>query len=174
MPTPTYVALAKTVLTGSQATITFNSIPQTYTDLILLVSARCDQAADYRSAWITINSLAANYSDTYVYGSGTSVGSGNASTQAKWTDIGVANGTTSTSNTFSSFEAYFPNYTGNSNKIVSSTAVVELNSTSGNILIPTASLVGSSTTAISSITITLAAGNYVSGSRFDLYGIKNS
>lgn len=173
MPSPTYVALAKNVLTSGQSSITFSAIPGSYTDLIILGSARVDQAGTYYNLWVTVNSVASGYSETYLYGVGTTPGSGRVSSAVRWSNAASANGTGSTANTFSNFELYFPNYAGSTNKVASVTTVVESNGAADNIILPSAELV-STTAAITSITIASASGNIVSGSRFDLYGIKNS
>lgn len=177
MPTPTYVAIAKTVLTGTQATITLSSIPSTYTDLVLLYSARTNSADQRNDVKIQINSLTTGYTDTVVYAETT--------TPASFRDVGATldriynwagtNGANSTSNTFTNVELYFPNYAGSTKKVVSATIVQENNSTTNfyYILMAQANLVDT-TSAISSLTITSNTGSFVSGCRFDLYGIKNS
>lgn len=172
MPSPTYVALAKTVLTGTQATINFNSIPSTYTDLLLLISARSSAAGDlYDVIKIRFNGATTdtNLSGRIVYAQPTAVGSSSYS----YAVIGNAGAGATTANTFSSLETYIPNYAGSTAKPISSTSVNEANTAADTQLDADASLFNS-TTAISSITILLATGSFVSGSRFDLYGIKNS
>jgi hypothetical protein len=65
MPTNTYVALATATATGSQSTITFTSIPQTYTDLVLVCSGNTVNLA---TALLFNNDNGANYSRTAVRG----------------------------------------------------------------------------------------------------------
>jgi len=174
MPTPTYVALAKTVLTGTQATVTFSSIASTYTDLVVLINARGDDATDISTMYVRINGdTGANYSYTRLFSFGTAVNSDRAGNQSNFASAGFYNASTSTSNTFSNVEFYLPSYTASIKKIISSSSAVEINSTSSGVNGAGASLYGS-TTAISSLTIVNNSGNFVSGSRFDLYGIKNS
>lgn len=45
MGTPTYIPLASTVLASPAGTVTFSSIPQTYRDLILVVSGTASSSA---------------------------------------------------------------------------------------------------------------------------------
>lgn len=170
----TYVALAKTVLTGTQATVTFSSIASTYTDLILVISARTDYASTRDNIFVTVNGSATGYSETYLYGYNPTAASAALSSQTKWSKI-YCNAATSTSNTFSNDELYFSNYSGSTYKTMSGSDAVEGNiTTSGTIIAATADL-WQNTSAISSITLTPETGpNFVSGSSFYLYGIKNS
>ena len=173
MPTPTYVALAKTVLTGTQASITFSPIPSTYTDLLILVSARSDRSSQaIDPIKIRFNGATAdtNLTSRQVYASGTSAGSQSNA----YANTGYATGSATTSNTFASIEIYIPNYAGNTNKPISSTSANENNSATTYEIDGIAGL-WSSTNAITEIILLPNTGpNFVSGSRFDLYGIKNS
>jgi len=165
MPTPTYVAIAKTVLTGTQTNVEFTGIAQTYTDLVLLISARKTNVAVSDSISVNINSSISSYSRRAL------LGDGSTATSDTFGNDGYVSAASATSNTFGSVEVYLPNYTGSTNKIQSTTAVAESNTTTitGNVKL-TAGL-KSNTAAITSIRID---GEFVSGSRFDLYGIKNS
>lgn len=177
MPTPTYVALAKTVLTGTQATVTFSGIVNTYTDLVLLVSSRDDYASGRDNIKLTINGTSANYSQRIIYGFGTSTGSVSAAGGGTGTyfDYLYNTAASGTSNTFGSTEIYIPNYAGSTNKPISTTSVAENNATDSTTMIAPGALLWSNTAAITSLTLAPALGtNFVSGSRFDLYGIKNS
>ena len=171
MPSPTYVALAKTVLTGTQATITFSSIPSTYTDLLILVSCRSDRAASLVDTitW-NFNSSTTNFSNTRLEGTGASAGSTFNTTNSSLLRVPA---TSVTSNTFNNAEIYIPNYTGSTNKPISTSFAYENNATTA--YVGANAGLWSNTAAITSITLGLVDGpNFVSGSRFDLYGIKNS
>jgi hypothetical protein len=174
MPTPTYVAIAKNLLTSNQASVTFSGIPSTYTDLLLTFSVRT-AAADYQATLTyQFNSTTGNYSETYLRANFASVSSSRDSNQTKAYGMLVFNGDTSTSNTFSSGEIYIPNYAGSTNKVLSMTGVNENNNANQNNIVPYAGL-WSNTAAITSIKIEDYYGNnLLTGSRFDLYGIKNS
>ena len=171
MPTPTYVAIAKTVLTGTQATVTFSGISNAYTDLVLHISARDNYAAEFSGLYLKLNNdTASNYSYIYLRGQSTTASSTSGSQGAP----GYIDGNTATSNTFGSAELYFPNYTASTNKPISGTTVSETNSaTAGTAWIACSANLWRNTAAISQIDLT-AWGSFVSGSRFDLYGIKNS
>lgn len=77
-----------------------------------------------------------------------------------------------TSNTFGSMEIYIPNYTASTNKPINHISVSENNAQNAEIYVD-AHLWRNSAT-VTSIKIYPSSGSFVSGSRFDLYGIKNS
>ncbi len=178
MPTPTYVAIAKTVLTSTQTTITFSSIPSTYTDIVLLYTSRDNRAVNNQNPFsLTINSdTATNYSQTNLYGyQGPAVYSDRLSSQTTFTAY-TSNTLNNTSNTFTNGELYFSNYTSTGNKPISLSCVMEQNVDGTGLFMPiVSSLLYRGTSAISSFTLTPQnSASFVSGSRFDLYGIKNS
>ena len=76
---------------------------------------------------------------------------------------------TSTSNTFGNGSVYFPNYAGATNKSFSVDAVTENNSTEAFQAIKAG--LWSDTTAISSLTFTVASGDLVIGTTISLYKI---
>jgi hypothetical protein len=84
---------------------------------------------------------------------------------------GLTNCATSTADTFTNAEMYIPSYLSSANKPISQITSMENNTTTA-FIEAHAHLIGSST-AINSITFT-ASGDFVSGSSFYLYGIKNS
>lgn len=62
MPTPTYIALANATITSNTSSIVFGSIPQTYRDLVLVVSGFANPESTIR---VTVNDdTSASY--TYV------------------------------------------------------------------------------------------------------------
>jgi hypothetical protein len=172
MPT-TYTLINSNVLTTSAATVSFTSIPATYTDLVLRISNRSTASGTVlASALIFNSSSAANYSSTILEGNGTSGSSFRMTndTQAYTYDINAAD---STSNTFSSGEIYIPNYAGTVAKPFGVFGTSENNDAFSRIR-ASANLWGL-TNAITSITIQMYGGsNFASGSSFYLYGISNA
>ena len=168
----TYVAIAKSVLTSSAASVTFSSIVSTYTDLLLVASCRSDRASsDVDLLKIRFNgaSVDTNLTSRIMWGDGTS----SQSNSRAYAEPARINGSTTTSNTFSNVEIYLSNYANSTAKPISTNGVSENNATTAYATISAGLF--NDTTAISSITLLLAVGpNFVSGSRFDLYGIKNS
>jgi len=170
MPTPTYVAIAKQVMTGTQATITFSAIPSTYTDLVVLGSVRTDRAStvDYLKIRFNGATVDTNLTGRFIYGDGATA----TSSTAAYAQVARVDAASNTSNTFSNVEIYIPNYVGSTYKPISSSGVAEDNSTTG--YDQASASLFSDTTAISSISLVNLFGSFVNGTRFDLYGIKNS
>ena len=170
----TYTLISSNVLSSSAATVTFSSIPATYTDLVVRISARTDRATTSTGIRLTFNgSSAANYSYTYVLGNGSAASSSFTSNNTLATFGSVA-AATSTANTFSSHELYIPSYNASQNKPFSSSNAFENNTTAAEV--SAYANLWSNTSAISSITFTQAGSgtSFVTGSSFYLYGIRSS
>jgi hypothetical protein len=166
----TYKKIASvTVGAGGTATIQFTSIPSTYTDLILLTSLRNSTTAG--GAKLTINGSSTGYSERILYGTGSTAASGTKSTS--WIEWSTdANTSSMAANTFSNGTLYIPNYSGSTNKSISSEVVVEDNATYGTQYMNAA--LWSNTAAITSLTITSFATTFVQYSTATLYGISKS
>ena len=145
----TYIQIGSTVTVGAggAASIDFSSIPSTYTDLLLVISARSAYAAQYNFCALTFNGSATGYSARYISGIGTTVSSSTGYTDKFRIDAPAASNTAST---FGSTQIYIPNYAGSTNKSVSMDWVYESNSTSNNEMQLQAGL-WSNTAAITSI-----------------------
>ena len=170
----TYTLISSNVLSGSAASVTFSSIPSTYTDLVLKYSARSDYSNYYE--WVKIvlnNDTTTNYSETYINGTGSAANSNRTSSDNYFERMYGATANTATSNTFGNTEVYIPNYTSTSAKPLSSFGTTENNATGAYINADAMLYRGSS--GITRIDISPALGtNWLSGSSFYLYGIKNS
>lgn len=170
----TYTLIASNTLSSSAASVTFSSIPATYTDLVLQYSIRTDYAAlNVAQARVTFNGTTSAYSRTSLWGDGASRGSGRVSSQANFEPEEGSPSASNTSNTFGTTQIYIPNYLVSANKAHGSFAVGENNTTSPVYLAVKAGL-WQNTSAITSITLTANAGNFVNGCSFFLYGIKSS
>lgn len=76
----TYEAIATTSVSSSTTTITLSSIPSTYTDLVLIITAKTSSGADI---WLRVNGdTGSNYSYTELDANGTTVASSRASNQS--------------------------------------------------------------------------------------------
>lgn len=69
----TYDSLASTVLSSAQSTVTFSSIPATYTDLILVGSGSLTGTNDTAVTLRFNGDTGSNYGITYLYGNGSTV-----------------------------------------------------------------------------------------------------
>jgi hypothetical protein len=165
----TYTLLEKiTVGAAGASSITFTSIPQTYTDLVIKCSVRSDRASSINSYMrLYPNGSSSSITLRALVGSGSAASSQTESAASAY--VGEINASTSTSSTFSSVDIYLPNYAGSTNKSYSVDSVMENNATTAY-----AALVAdlwSNTTAISSIQLVDALGNFVQYSTFYLYGV---
>lgn len=161
----TYTLIEKiTVGAAGASSVTFTSIPQTYTDLVVKASARSNSAGA-EAMLIEFNNSTSSYSGRRLSGEGTGVSSDTL------TNIRAAIDTAAdTSSTFSNSYHYIPNYTSSNYKSVSLDSVMENNATAA-----VSSLVAglwSNTAAITSIKLSLSgSGSFVQYSTFYLYGI---
>lgn len=150
--------------------VTFSNIPQTYTDLKLVISARSETAQVYGGEYLFFNGATTNRSTRAIEANGSTVVS--FSTSYMIVNSGV--GASATTNTFGNSELYIPNYTSSDYKSSSIMGVGETNGTT--CYMDMAANLWSSTAAITSITISqsstaLTGNNYVAGSTFTLYGV---
>jgi hypothetical protein len=169
MPTTFTKIASVTVGSGGSSSIDFTSIPSTYTDLVIKLSARSASTSNFDNPRLTINGSSSTFSRRILYAESGSVGSESASDRL----IGAVPAANATSNTFGSLDFYLPNYAGSSNKSYSADSVTENNSTTQASWL----LAGlwSTTSAITSITLSLGSAlNFVQYSTATLYGIKNS
>ena len=171
----TYEIIASvTVGSGGAASISFTSIPQTYTDLVVKFSLRTDiaGAGPYNVALRVNGSSSSIYNTKRLYGFNTSVSSFN-STAADTTLAGLTNAAGDTANTFGNSEIYLPNYTSSNYKSGSTDAVQENNGSADRFL--AANLI-ETTSVITSIELLLTGVSYtlVEHSTAYLYGISNA
>lgn len=160
--------IASYTVPSSAASYTFASIPQTFTDLKLVYSARSDYAASGNA--VTNMTIQPNASGTLT---GKAAGGNGSVTYSITTALPILNSSSATANVFSNGEIYIPNYTSANNKSMSVDAVIENNATSSWAEI--AGYLWAYTNAITSIYLApTASGNFVTGTTFYLYGIKNS
>ena len=169
MPT-TYQLISSNTLSTTAASVTFSAIPATYTDLVLRASIRTDAGSP--NVLLRFNGATTSFSDTAIRGTGSAVNSLTNTAASNYNYGGIANGTSSTTSTFTSLEWYIPSYTISQNKPSSVISAYENNGTTA-YLTAVANL-WSSTAAITEVLITQGSGNLASGSSFYLYGISNA
>jgi hypothetical protein len=172
----TYKAIATvTVGSGGAANIEFTSIPGTYTDLLVKLSARTsdNDSLHYGLVYVTVNNNTSGiYDNRRLFGYGTTTGSASNTDSTSWAT--TAAGSSATASTFGNAEFYFPNYTSSNNKSLSLDTVVETNDATNNLLVLFAGL-AETTSAITSIKFGATSGQTLAQySTATLYGIKNS
>ena len=159
------MTLIQTVtLTSDQATITFSSIPQTFTDLYLVVSARSSSSAG-AVFLCRLNSDANNHSSRLLEGNGSSA----SSTSTSIARAGQVNFQASTANTFGNIAVYIPNYRLSQSKSFSSDAVTENNGTLA--IADINAVLYTQTAAVTSIQLAVSSAGFAANSSASLYGI---
>jgi hypothetical protein len=169
----TYVAISTvTVGSGGSAFMSFSSIPQTYTDLLIKASIRSDGGGDYADQIrMKVNGVSAtdsSFTQKVLRDAAGTVDSYNQSVN----QLGYAVGPTATASVFGSLDVYIPNYTVSQYKSISNDTVTENNSTS--VMLTLSANLWSNNAAITSLDIYVISGNCVQHSTATLYGIKNS
>jgi len=171
----TYIQIGSTVTVGAggAASIDFSSIPSTYTDLVLKLSARgttTSGARDSLLATLNFNGTSTTYTVKVVRASG---GTPSASSTGGPTG-GYVNASNFTASTFSSTEIYVPNYASSNAKSFSIDSVTEQNATGWDTIMGLEAALWNGTSAINQITLTLDYGNFAQYSTASLYGISKS
>jgi hypothetical protein len=162
---------SSTIGAGGTATVTFSSIPSTYTDLCLKLSFRDSSSNDRRILFARFNGGTSGYNDISIRGYNSSLASqtdnGGNNSIAVW-DVPAANATAST---FSNIEIYIPNYASSTSKSVNADGVGENNSA-----FAIAGITAGRTSLSSAITSIdlFASANIVQYSTAYLYGVKNA
>lgn len=177
--------IQKIELNSDQSSVTFSGIPQNYTDLKLVVSARSSFSlgigGGYFMEFNDSSGGAAGYTTRMIYGYGTSAGSLSYSTNSNYPGsfLRYIPSATATANTFSSIESYIPNYSADVTKSYLTKKTVENNSSSSGGVDLISSL-WNNTAPITKIKLWVGQpdnaapnnySNFVSGSTFYLYGI---
>ena len=156
----TYTPIASITLGAAAASVTFSSIPSTYTDLVLIVSADVTSAG--QNLLLTFNSdTGSNYSRTFLYGNGSSAVSARSTSQA---NIALSEFGGSNSGSYNIINIMnYANATTNK-------TVLQRGGYASNIVATTAGL-WRNTAAITSLTCTAGSSTWITGSTFNLYGI---
>jgi hypothetical protein len=166
----TYSPIATYTVSGSSTnSVVFSSIPQTYTDLILICNSRSASASAGQRVYTFENSdFTTLRSETYLRGDGTSAISAR-STGSTAQPQGYIASNADAANVFSTTIIQWLNY---SNATTYKTAISRSGSTS---YVDAFVRLWPSTTAISSLYISNDANNnWVAGSTFTLYGIASA
>ena len=120
----TYTKIASNTLSTATSSVTFSSIPSTYTDLLIKISGRSANVSNFDNPRLTINSSTSTFTRKEIYAETGAVGSESVADRL----IGVVPAANATASTFGSLEIYFPNYAGTNYKSYSVDSVTENNS----------------------------------------------
>ena len=166
----TYTPIA--VLTGNGSTnpLSFQNIPQTYTDLILVIYGRGTGAntADTTLCYLNANTGTTNYSNTYLYANGTSTFASRGS-NGVYFNFGNHPGGNAAANNFGVEILQFMNYTNTTTfKTVLNRSGYDLNG-SGDTY--DSVHLWRQTAAINRIDIYTSLGSWATGTVASLYGI---
>lgn len=171
--TATYEKVASSTLGSSQSSVTFSSITNTYTDLVLIISAQVSLASAFN---MRVNGdTGSNYSNTLLYTDGLSSTGSVRGTNQTQIDYSTTNGIgLSTSSVYTPIFVNIMNY---ANTTTYKTFIGRNRTTSGGYLgngdITECVSLWRNTNAITSITVFPSnSGNWTTGSKFTIYGIK--
>lgn len=161
----TYEPIATNTLSSAIQTVTFSSIPATYTDLRLVITAMATSGTIDTWAYFN-NDTGANYSNTRVTGTGAAAASARSTSTAQSYDTNLSS--ISTVPCLITYDIF--SYTGSTYKTALTTTSMDKN---GSGVILKYVKLWSSTAAINRIDYTAAASTtFAIGSTFTLYGIK--
>lgn len=165
--TYTYIASSTVGLLGA-STIDFTSIPNTYTDLLLRISARTTRASYTDAISLSINGVATNQTSRYLAGNGASSTSGSLTTFRT-----LASAATANASAFGNSDFYIPNYAGSTYKAVESDGSTGNSGVDGDDWL--VANLWSATSAINQLTITdVNSATFVQYTTAYLYGIVKS
>jgi hypothetical protein len=164
----TYEAIATQTLGSAAASVTFSSIPSTYTDLVIVIASLNNTAANTSFQFQVGNGsvdTGANYSLTELFGTGSAASSDRASndTAAYLNGPGIGTSTNIPN-------LYILNLMNYSNTTTYKTFLGRGGNAEKNV-VATVNL-WRSTAAINTVKIFQSSNNMATGSTFSLYGIK--
>jgi hypothetical protein len=174
----TLIPIQTYTLGSSALSVTFDNIPQNYTDLKIVISGRDDRASQpngdvaLRVSFNGTVNTGSIYTQRRLYGS-PGTGAGSDSTSTTNLSVGMLTSSTATTDTFGNTEIYIPNYAGSTNKSFSVDGVQETNATTAYAIMIAG--LWSNAAAITSVALTPLVGTLFSQySTASLYGIKKS
>jgi hypothetical protein len=184
----TYRAIASTTLTTATASVSFSGIDTRYYELVLKTSTRSDSASGILGFAIATQagSTGTRSSGSATYGSGTGGGTLTSTITTDATTYvsnigGTTCGTTYTANAFPFANIEISRWTQASNASNGAgfafgyrASAPNGNASNGVSTLGMGSASNGTNQTVGGFTITPSAGNFIAGSRFDLYGIQPS
>jgi hypothetical protein len=160
----TYEAIRTETLASAQASVTFSSIPSTYTDLVIVFAGTAVTGNNYMGLQFN-GDTGNNYSSTLLRGNGTAAQSARLSNQPQADTAYGSPVNTDQNNIIVQIQNYSNTTTYKTMLSRSNSASVETSATVA---------LWRNTAAITSIVLKLTSNNFASGSTFSLYGIKSA
>jgi len=162
--TSTYEKIATTTLGSAAADITFSTISGSYTDLVLVLGSLTTASANQRIRMQLNSDTGTTYSNTDLYGDGSSAGSTRNTGNAYINTTMATTSTTVPSTVIMNFNNY-------SNATTFKTVISRYNNSDATV----SAIVGlwRSTSAITTIKLFCGTGNINAGTTATLYGIKS-
>jgi hypothetical protein len=170
-----FESIATATGTGSSGTITFSSIPSTYTSLqIRMLGKTATVAAGADALDITFNGdTGSNYVYHNITGDGASATAGASSTSTTFIRIGAGAGRANETNICAVSIIDIHDYASTTrNKTMRRFGGFDKNASGGSIILNSG--LWMSTSAITSIEIASTGGNFTTANVFSLYGIKGA
>lgn len=170
--------IKKTVLSTASTTLSFTSIPQTYKDLKVFVTARGAYTGNRNTLVIAFNSDTdtANYKGyEWFYEDGAMGGEFNNTNTSYTRNLGAMSGDSNDANQFGATEIIIPNYNNTTNYKVAYTSIASPRNASTGYAYWDRGTTWLSNNAINSITFSNNSGgssNLISQSTIWLYGLK--
>lgn len=173
--TPDYTSAFESIATvtvgaGGSSTVTFSSIPQTYTHLQIRVTEQTNVFDRWRSIQFNGDTTTANYTLHSIYGTGSVVNVDWNSTSSDWYWYEAVSGHSTIS--MAGYIIDILDYTNtNKNKTIRFLGGHDNN---GSGIVTLISKLWKNTSAINQIDLKVSSANFVQNSSFALYGIKSS
>ena len=161
----TYEKIATTTLSSAELTIVFTSIPNTYTDLVLIFNGIRSSGGDLDLTLQFNSDTGSNYSDTEIRGYTNQYGTYGSFRNSNQTFIRLGVLTLDRTTLKTNIMSY-------SNTNIYKSIISRQNSINADYGLNAKGCLWRSTSAISTVTIGSGAGNIASGSTATLYGIK--
>ena len=165
----TYEPIATTTLGSAASSITFSSIPATYTDLKIVLVGTVNDATGAQMIVRFNSDTSTNYSYTRITGNGSTVSSTNGYSGP--TSITVGNWYTFQSSPPSMFDMDIFSYAGSTFK---TTLHTDTNDKNGSGYLEKQVSLWRSTSAINTILMSVQSYQFNTGTTATLYGIKNA
>lgn len=166
----TMVLIQSLTSLDGQSSADFTSIPQTYTDLYLLICAR-GNGYNGTDLNIKFNGSSSGYSGRLIWKDGNTTALTAASLGSTSGYMGVMPGAQAGTNAYGTAKGYISSYTSGTNKRMSTEFTTER--MGNDTWIGFGEVISSVSAAITSISI-IPAANFLGSSTAYLYGIKNS